>query len=208
MKTLKIIRLLSLIGALGIIAAYTITNAVKGEMETFNWVFLTICVVIAVFGIASDAQREKHPRALVQYNKKRRNILLAIYAIAILVGFYDMIAFEKGVRGIPFILIITYMLTNTLIRYKARREYLDENGEVNSGDVKGDDLVAVAKYTDPVKAHIAKGLLETNGIEAVIFGDGLQQTIGSGAHIFPIIVMVKNSDKDIAEKLINERSVE
>ena len=119
-----------------------------------------------------------------------------------------MIAFEKGVRGIQFILIITYMLTNTLIRYKARREYLDENGEVNSGDVMGDDLVAVAKYTDPVKAHIAKGLLETNGIEAVIFGDGLQQTIGSGAHIFPISVMVKNSDKDIAEKLINERSIE
>ena len=208
MKTLKIIRLLSLIGALGIIAAYTITNAVKGEMETFNWVFLAICIVIAVFGIASDAKREKHPSTLVQYNKKRRNILLAIYAIAILVGLYDMIAFEKGVRGIPFILIITYMLTNTLIRYKARREYLEENGEVNSGDVKGDDLVAVAKYTDPVKAHIAKGLLETNGIEAVIFGDGLQQTIGSGAHIFPISVMVKNSDKDIAEKLINERSIE
>ena len=203
MKTLKIIRLLSLIGALGIIAAYTITNAVKGNMETFNWVFLAICVVIAVFGIASDAKREKHPRALV--DKKRRNTLLVIYAVAILVGFYDMIAFEKGVRGIPFILIITYMLTNTLIRYKARQEYLEENGEVNSGDVKGDDLVAVAKYTDPVKAHIAKGLLETNGIEAVIFGDGLQQTIGSGAHIFPISVMVKNSDKDIAEKLINEQ---
>ena len=71
MKTLKIIRLLSLIGALGIIAAYTITNAVKGEMETFNWVVLAICVVIAVFGIASDAQREKHPRALVQYTHWR-----------------------------------------------------------------------------------------------------------------------------------------
>ena len=206
MKTLKIIRLLSLISALGIIATYSIINAVKGEMDTFNWVFLAICIVIAVFGIASDAKREKHPRALV--DKKRRNTLLVIYAVAILVGFYDMIAFEKGVRGIPFILIITYMLTNTLIRYKARREYLDENGEVNSGDVMGDDLVAVAKYTDPVKAHIAKGLLETNGIEAVIFGDGLQQTIGSGAHIFPISVMVQNSDKDIAEKLINERSVE
>ena len=54
MKTLKVIRLLSLIGALGIIATYTIVNAVKGELETFNWVFLAICVVIAVFGIASD----------------------------------------------------------------------------------------------------------------------------------------------------------
>ena len=129
MKTLKIIRLLSLIGALGIITAYTIINAVKGEMETFNWVFLAICVAIAVFGIASDIKRERHPRTLVRYDKKRRNTLLVIYAVAILVGFYDMIAFEKGVRGIPFIFIITYMLTNTLIRYKARQEYLKVNNE-------------------------------------------------------------------------------
>ena len=129
MKTLKIIRLLSLIGALGIIAAYTIINAVKGEMETFNWVFLAICVAIAVFGIASDIKRERHPSTLVRYDKKRRNTLLVIYAVAILVGFYDMIAFEKGVRGIPFIFIITYMLTNTLIRYKARQEYLKVNNE-------------------------------------------------------------------------------
>ena len=205
MKTLKIIRLLSLVGAIGIIGTYTIVNAVKGELEIFNWVFLAICVVIAVFGIASDVKRERHPRTLVRYDKKRRNTLLVIYAVAILVGFYDMIAFEKGVRGIPFILIITYMLTNSLIRYKARQKFLEGNDEVNPGNVKNDNLVAVAKYTDPVKAHITKGMLETNGIEAVIFGDGLQQTIGYGAHIFPISIMVKNSDKDIAEKLINEQ---
>ena len=64
MKTLKVIRLLSLIGALGIIGTYTIVNAVKGELETFNWVFLAICVVIAVVGIASDIKREKAPRSL------------------------------------------------------------------------------------------------------------------------------------------------
>ena len=205
MKTLKIIRLLSLVGAIGIIGTYTIVNAVKGELETFNWVFLAICVVLAVFGIASDIKREKAPRSLANYDKKRRNTLVVIYVIAILIGFFDMIAFGKGWRGIPFILIITYMLTNSLIRYKARQEFLEGNDEVNPGNVKDDNLVAVAKYTDPVKAHITKGMLETNGIEAVIFGDGLQQTIGYGAHIFPISIMVKNSDKDIAEKLINEQ---
>ena len=129
MKTLKIIRLLSLFGALGIIAAYTIINAIKGEMETFNWVFLAICVVIAVVGIASDIKRENAPRSLANYDKKRRNTLVVIYVIAILIGFFDMIAFGKGWRGIPFILIITYMLTNSLIRYKARQEYLKENNE-------------------------------------------------------------------------------
>ena len=67
-----------------------------------------------------------------------------------------------------------------------------------------DSLVAVATYNDSVKAHIIKGVLETNGIEAVIFGEGLQLTIGAGAHIFPVSVMVKNSDKVAAEKLINE----
>ena len=129
MKTLKIIRLLSLVGAIGIIGTYTIVNAVKGELETFNWVFLAICVVIAVFGIASDIKREKAPRSLANYDKKRRNTLVVIYVIAILIGFFDMIAFGKGWRGIPFILIITYMLTNSLIRYTTRQEYLKENNE-------------------------------------------------------------------------------
>ena len=129
MKTLKIIRLLSLVGAIGIIGTYSIVNAVKGELETFNWVFLAICVVIAVFGIASDIKREKAPRSLANYDKKRRNTLVVIYVIAILIGFFDMIAFGKGWRGIPFILIITYMLTNSLIRYKARQDYLKENNE-------------------------------------------------------------------------------
>ena len=129
MKTLKVIRLLSLIGALGIIATYTIVNALKGELETFNWVFLAICVVIAVFGIASDINRENAPRSLAKYDKKRRNTLVVIYVIAILIGFYDMIAFGKGWRGMPFILIITYMLTNSLNRYKARQDYLKENNE-------------------------------------------------------------------------------
>ena len=129
MKTLKIIRLLSLVGAIGIIGTYTIVNAVKGELETFNWVFLAICVVLAVFGIASDIKREKAPRSLANYDKKRRNTLVVIYVIAILIGFFDMIAFGKGWRGIPFILIITYMLTNSLIRYKARQDYLKENNE-------------------------------------------------------------------------------
>ena len=129
MKTLKIIRLLSLVGAIGIIGTYTIVNAVKGELETFNWVFLAICVVIAVFGIANDIKREKAPRSLANYDKKRRNTLVVIYVIAILIGFFDMIAFGKGWRGIPFILIITYMLTNSLIRYKARQEYLKVNNE-------------------------------------------------------------------------------
>ena len=124
MKTLKVIRLLSLIGALGIIATHTVVNAVKGELETFNWVFLAICIIIAVFGIASDVKREKAPRSLAKYDKKRRNTLVVIYVIAILIGIFDMIAFGKGWRGIPFILIITYMLTNSLIRYKARQEYL------------------------------------------------------------------------------------
>ena len=129
MKTLKIIRLLSLVGAIGIIGTYTIVNAVKGELETFNWVFLAICVLIAVFGIASDIKREKAPRSLANYDKKRRNTLVVIYVIAILIGFFDMIAFGKGWRGIPFILIITYMLTNSLIRYRARQEFLKENNE-------------------------------------------------------------------------------
>ena len=69
-------------------------------------------------------------------------------------------------------------------------------------DGKPDDLVAVAKFHDHVKAHIAKGVLETNGIEAVIFGEPLQGTVAAAAALMPMTVMVRRSDLETATKLL------
>lgn len=67
-----------------------------------------------------------------------------------------------------------------------------------------DSLVIVAECNDSVTAHIIKGMLESNGIDVVIFGDGLKEQVGVGAHTIPIRLLVRKRDKDEAEKLINE----
>lgn len=67
-----------------------------------------------------------------------------------------------------------------------------------------DSLVTVAECNDSATAHIIKGMLESNGIDVVIFGDGLKEQVGVGAHTIPIRLLVRKRDKDEAEKLINE----
>lgn len=67
-----------------------------------------------------------------------------------------------------------------------------------------DALVTVAECNDSSSAYIIKGMLETNGIDAEIFGDGLSETLGVGKHSMPIRVLVRKRDKAAAEELINE----
>ena len=63
--------------------------------------------------------------------------------------------------------------------------------------------VVVAKFHDHVKAHIAKGVLETNGIEAIIFGEPLQGTVTVAANLIPMSVMVRRCDLETATKLLS-----
>lgn len=67
-----------------------------------------------------------------------------------------------------------------------------------------DSLVVVAECNDSATAYIIKGMLESNGIDVVIFGDGLKDQVGVGAHTIPVRLLVRKRDKDMAEKLINE----
>lgn len=67
-----------------------------------------------------------------------------------------------------------------------------------------DTLVVVAEVKDGPAAHIIKGLLEANGIEAVIYGENLPEYLGVGNHIMPVRVLVRRKDKEKAEQLINE----
>lgn len=67
-----------------------------------------------------------------------------------------------------------------------------------------DALVTVAECNDSSSAYIIKGMLESNGIDAEIFGDGLADSVGVGKHSIPIRVLVRRRDKEDAEELINE----
>ena len=67
-----------------------------------------------------------------------------------------------------------------------------------------DTLVVVAEVKDGPSAHIIKGILEANGIEAVIYGENLPEYLGVGNHIMPVRVLVRRRDKEKAEQIINE----
>ncbi|MBO5709245.1 MAG: hypothetical protein J6S01_07880 [Bacteroidales bacterium] len=127
MKALKLIRLTSIIAALGILAAYTIVYIFQGEYQLFNWIILLSCLVLVPLLLITEFQKEKHPNLLVKHNKKRRNLMLSLCAIMLVIGVYDMIAFDKAWKGLPFILIVIYLASTSLIRYKIRQQYLEEN---------------------------------------------------------------------------------
>ena len=127
MKTLKLIRLISIIAALGIMAAYTIVFIIQGEYQLFNWIILLSCLVLVPLLIITEFQKEKLPNLLIRHDKKRRNIMLCICAIAFAIGLYDMITFDKGWKGLPFIFIVIYLASTSLIRYKIRQQYLEES---------------------------------------------------------------------------------
>ena len=73
-------------------------------------------------------------------------------------------------------------------------KFLEEKQVVKPSDENPNDLV---------KAHIAKGVLETNGIEAIIFGEPLQGTVTVAANLIPMSVMVRRCDLETATKLLS-----
>ena len=127
MKALKLIRLTSIIAALGILAAYTIVYIFHGEYQMFNWIILLSCLVLVPLLLITEFKKEKLPNLLVKHDKIRRNIMLCLCAIMLAIGLYDMIAFDKGWKGLPFILIVIYLASTSLIRFKISQQYLEEN---------------------------------------------------------------------------------
>ena len=87
-------------------------------------------------------------------------------------------------------------------------KFLEEKQVVKPSDENPNNLVVVAKFHDHVKAHIAKGVLETNGIEAIIFGELLQGTVTVAANLIPMSVMVRRCDLETATKLLSTKMKE
>lgn len=103
---------------------------------------------------------------------------------------------------IPIALAGAYLFRYAFVRNAPEDMQLYEKGRKYEEDP--DALVTVAECNDSSSAYIIKGMLETNGIDAEIFGDGLSETLGVGKHSMPIRVLVRKRDKAAAEELINE----
>lgn len=66
------------------------------------------------------------------------------------------------------------------------------------------DIVLAAEYNDEVSANIARGMLEANGIPAIVEGSNMVR-LYLGAQIWnPVRLMVRQPDLDAALKLLKE----
>lgn len=66
------------------------------------------------------------------------------------------------------------------------------------------DIVLAAEYNDEVSANIARGMLEANGIPAIVEGSNMVR-LYLGAQIWnPVRLMVRQCDLDAALKLLKE----
>ncbi len=66
------------------------------------------------------------------------------------------------------------------------------------------DIVLAAEYNDEVSANIARGMLEANGIPAIVEGSNMVR-LYLGAQIWnPVRLMVRQCDLDYALKLLKE----
>ncbi len=66
------------------------------------------------------------------------------------------------------------------------------------------DIVLAAEYNDEVSANIARGMLEANGIPAIVEGSNMVR-LYLGAQIWnPVRLMVRQCDLDTALTLLKE----
>ena len=85
---------------------------------------------------------------------------------------------------------------------RLHREHLSERAVPSETSLK---LVTIATFNDPFSANLAKGKLESEGIECFIASEHrLGRSFGAGGMLGPIELQVKESDIERADKLLQE----
>ena len=124
MKTLKALRLSSTLVVL-IYIWRTIKPGMDAGLITATVIF-TVLVVISYIG---NIRREKNPARLSEYTKGLVNFNIAL-AVFFIVGALIVLALNPSdINSIAYLLVAVYLITNTLIQYKTRLKYLEENPE-------------------------------------------------------------------------------
>ena len=125
MKTLKALRLSSTLAVLIYIAWRTFKTGMDAAIITATVIF-TVLVVISYIG---NIRREKNPARLSEYTKGLVNFNIAL-AVFFIVGALIVLAINPSdINSIAYLLVAVYLIANTLIQYKTRQKYLEENPE-------------------------------------------------------------------------------
>ena len=65
------------------------------------------------------------------------------------------------------------------------------------------DIVVLRKYSTEAEARLAASVLEANGIPAEVFADTAGGTLPSIALIFPVRLLVRAGDAELARELLD-----
>ncbi len=85
---------------------------------------------------------------------------------------------------------------------RLHREHLSKRAVPSETSLK---LVTIATFNDPFSANLAKGKLESEGIECFTASEHrLGRSFGVGGMLGPIKLQVKESDMERADKLLQE----
>jgi hypothetical protein len=68
-----------------------------------------------------------------------------------------------------------------------------------------EQFVTVARFEDPVEAHMAKGMLEAAGFECFLQGENANQLLGAA---FRARLMVHRKDESVAKEFLGNASGE
>jgi hypothetical protein len=66
-----------------------------------------------------------------------------------------------------------------------------------------DDVVVLREYSNEVEARLAATVLEANGIPAQVFADTAGGTLPSIALIFPVRLVVRAADAEMAREILD-----
>jgi hypothetical protein len=66
-----------------------------------------------------------------------------------------------------------------------------------------DDVVVLRKFSTEVEAHLAAAVLEANGIPAQVLADTAGGAIPAIAVIFPVRLLVRATDAELARELLD-----
>ena len=125
MKTLKLLRLVSMIAGLACFMIYCLpeTNGASG----YDWMMIAVLVLFMVIGPASligNIKREEHPQTLTEYKKGYVIMNIILFVIVLGLCATGLIAGLGTVwMNLAFTFATLYNLFNAIILYKAKKAY-------------------------------------------------------------------------------------
>ena len=129
MKTLKLFRLLSMIGGLACFMLYCLPEA---SCEAgYDWMMIAVLVLFLVIGPASligNIKREENPQTLTEY--KKGYVIMCVILFVIVLGLCAtglIVGLGTLWMNLAFTFATLYNLFNAIILYKAKKVYDSEN---------------------------------------------------------------------------------